>query len=118
MVLDAATGEIVFDFPIVSREAQRERLGSVLNLASAPKGIGQFGWARIAGNQLLIYRTFNNERRSYAYDVYDMQKISNDAQPDYRIPANWTPRNRCASRDYPRTLAERHDRLVYVSVRR
>ena len=117
LVLDAATGEIVFDFPTVSEEEQRARLGNFLNPPTVPNGVGTVDWVRINGNELLIRRSFSGDREAFAYDVYDLDTISNDAIPVVRIPVNWTPQNACASRSYPRTLADRNGRLAYVSLR-
>ena len=117
LVLDAATGETVFDFPRVSKEEQRARLGDFLSPATFPNGVGIFRRERIAGDELLIFRSFQDPQ-TFAYDIYDMNTLSDDAQPVARIPVNRTPQNSCASRQYPRTLAERNGRLAYVSVRR
>ena len=117
LVLDGATGKTVFDFPTVSEEEQRKRLGNFLNPATMPPGIGNVVGERIKGNELLLVRSLSRGRRTSAYDVYDMETLSNNAKPLFRIPINRRWNNSCASRDYPRALAERNGRLAYVSVR-
>ena len=118
LVVDGATGVIVFDFPRVSEKEQRERLGDFLNPATMPPGIGNVGGHRISGNELLIHRSFSRDQRIAAYDVYNLDTISNNAKPLFRIPINRRWNNSCASRNYPRALAERKGRLAYVSVRK
>lgn len=118
LVIDGATGKTVFDFPRVSEQEQRERLGDFLSPATVPPGVGHVDGERIDGNELLIRRSFSRDREVSAYDVYEMDTLSNDAQPLRRIPINQTVGNICASRNYPRVLADRNGRLAYVSVRR
>lgn len=118
LVVDGATGVTVFDFPRVSEKEQRERLGDFLNPATMPPGTGNVGGHRISGNELLIHRTFSRDQRIAAYDVYNLDTISNNAKPLFRIPINRRWNNSCASRNYPRALAERKGRLAYVSVRK
>lgn len=118
LALDGATGEIVFDFPRVSQKEQRERLGDFLNPATQPPGIGNVSGHGISGNELLIRRSFSRERETSAYDVYDMDTLSDNAKPLFRIPINRRWNNSCASRNYPRVLADRNGRLAYVSLRK
>ena len=118
LVVNGATGEIVFDFPRVSEKEQRERLGDFLNPATVPPGIGNVSGHRISANELLIHRSFSRDRETSAYDVYDMDTLSDNAKPLFRIPINRRWNNSCASLNYPRALAERKGRLAYVSVRK
>ncbi len=118
LVINAATGETVFDFPRVSEEEQRKRLGDFLNPSTVPPGVGNFGGQQIKGNELLIYRSFSRDRKISAYDVYELDTLSDDAKPMFRIPINRAPGNHCASRNYPRKFAERNGRLAYVSSRK
>lgn len=117
LVIDAATGKTVFDFPTVSEQEQRKRLGDFLSPATVPPGVGNVDGERIDGNELLIHRLFSRDPEIFAYDVYDMDTLSDDAKPMFRIPINRTAGNTCASRNYPRVLANRNGRLAYVSLR-
>ena len=118
LVIDAATGKTVFDFPTVSEQEQRKRLDDFLSPATVPPGFGTFGGKGIVGNELLIRRSFSRSQYISAYDVYDMDTLSDNAKPMFRIPINRTASNSCASRNYPRKLAKRNDRLAYVSLRK
>ena len=48
------------------------------------------------------------------YDVYDMNSISHESQPEYRVEGNRYRHNDCASKGFPgRLLATDEGRLAY-----
>lgn len=108
-VLNADSGEPVFRFPMASKEAQFERVASVLPATATPGGIGNIRDATFVDDQLFIYRVAPR-----VLDVFEMNTISLESPPDFRIPVNFSYDNRCASQTFPHSLQERNGRLVYA----
>lgn len=119
-VFDTLTGERVFEFPLLSGQEQFMRLASVMSAGSTLDDMGRFGGLEIRGDQLMMFRTFDDPDHPGGfrgiYDVFDMNTIQADSQPDFRVAVNRTPSNRCASRSYPRALQAQDGSLVFAPV--
>ena len=108
-VLNTVTGDTVFHLPTDDPDAQIERLASVLPPQPAENDIGLFMGAFFAGDGKLVVERLEDvrdlESRNF-YDVYDMNSISLDAQPNYRVVSNERRTNQCASLGFPGKLVE------------
>lgn len=119
-VLDAATGEAVFMLPTLHKGAQLRQLSSVLPPQATEDDVGWYNGAFFAGNDKLVVRRFRDtdgviDRTVKYYDVYDMNSISLDAQPEYRVEGNEHWQNPCPSAGFPGTLIAGEDgRLAYA----
>lgn len=122
-VLDTATGDTVFHLPAHDPDAQIERLSSVLPPQPTEEDIGYDNGAFFAGDNKLVVRRLKNtdnlvDWAAPVYDVYDLDSITPDAQPDYRFEGNEHRENQCASLGFPGTLVEAEDgRLAYAPLR-
>lgn len=119
-VLDTVTGETVFHLPTDDDPAVHiERLSSVLPTQPEEEDIGDFFGAFFAGNGKLVVRRFRYADKLHdftlpVYDVYDLNAIAPDAQPEYRFEGNEHDRNQCASLGFPGGLRALEDgRLAY-----
>ena len=119
-VLEAATGETVFALPTDNIDAQIQRLSSVLPPQPTNDDLGWATGAYFAGNhKLVVERLKDASDRETArfYDVYDMNSISLDAQPEYRVESNQHRENPCPSKGFPGTLlAAENGRLAYTGL--
>ena len=121
-VLNTSTGEVVFEFPQVDKEAQFRRLTSVMASGAMVEDVGEFGGASIYGGKLMMFRTFPDATQPDGYrgvfDVFDMSTLAIDSQPDFRVAVNSSRSNPCPSRSFPRSLNVQEDgRLAYAVVR-
>ena len=118
-VLDSATGEIVFSLPTRNTDALMQRLANVLPNQSVADDVGWFDEAFFVGNDTLVVRWTRltdgdlDETASFI-DVFDMNSISLDAEPLYRLASNEHRFNPCASKGFPGTLlVAENGRLAY-----
>lgn len=122
-VLDSATGETVFHLPTDDTNAQIVRLSSVLPAQPTEEDVGYSMGAFFAGDDKLVVRRLKDKNQlidwaAPIYDVYDLNSITLDAQPDYRFEGNERRENQCASRGFPGTLVESEEgRLAYSPLR-
>ena len=124
VLLDAATGENKFALFPKDKDSQMSALSNVLPASATKDDLGWLNGAYFVGNDHLVVRRFptpndviDDTRR--LYDVYDLQSISLDAQPQYRTEGNWHLRNDCASQGFPGTLGVGEDgRLTYTRLLR
>ena len=139
-VLDAATGETVFEYPEADRQAELARLASVLEPGTDPEDVGSVSGLSFRDGKLELYRSIGSssscsrsEGRRTLYecqralseqglyrtvlDVFDMSKIQLDSQPDFRVEVgHYIP---CGSGDYsPRGLQVHEGRLTFLTDRR
>ena len=139
-VLDAATGETVFEYPKADRQAELARLASVLEPGTDPGDVGSVSGLSFRDGKLELYRSIGSssscsrsEGRRTLYecqralseqglyrtvlDVFDMSKIQLDSQPDFRVEVGYyIP---CGSGDYsPRGLQVHEGRLTFLTDRR
>ncbi len=111
-VIDTSTGNTAFSFPAVGSESEQlHRLTSVLGPDASAQELGRLSSRRLHGNKLMFLREFGQlscstkpgeeyDRKRYNecvldhrqkglyrsfYDVYDMNKIQQDSQPDFRV---------------------------------
>ena len=118
-VLDAATGETVFAYPVVGdQEAELTRLASVMRPGATVDEVGQVSASGFRGDRMLLFRRIGSklgcggaERRkcladlrrrgvfSRVVDVYDMRTIALDSQPDFRVEVG--PDIPCGAGDFP-----------------
>ena len=119
-VLDAATGERAFVLPIVDSGKQMLQLSSVLPPQATENDVGWYNGAFFVGNDRLVVRRLRDtdglvDETVKFYDIYDMNSISLDAQPEYRVESNQHWQNVCASEGFPGTLITGEDgRLAYA----
>lgn len=118
-VLDSASGETLFSLPTHNTDALTRRLASVLPNEPVADDIGWFNGAYFAGDDKLVVRWIRltdgdlDETTSFL-DVFDMNSISRDADPLYRLASNEHRFNPCASRGFPGTLLiAENGRLAY-----
>lgn len=142
VLLDAATGETVFEFPGVDKTAQLARLASVLDEGATVADVGGVTSYSFRGNQLLLYRQIGSTRscsgkaasglegyyrcvadlrRRGLYrtviDVFDLDGIEMDSQPQFRV--GFDERDQCATGDFPLRGLQVHDgRLTFLTDRR
>ena len=122
-LLDTATGDIVFHLPTRDTGAQISRLSNVLPAQPADEDVGRYMGAFFAGNDKLAVRRLKYadnviDFTSPVYDVYDLNSITMDAQPEYRFEGNEHQENECASRGFPGTLRAAEDgRLAYAPLK-
>ena len=119
-VLDTASGETIFHLPTSGAEKQLRYLASVLPPEPTEKDFGRYMGASFADNdRLVVHRQKMKDEllidwESPIYDVYDMNTLSPDAQPMYRIGSN-QHNNPCASKGFPGTLfATEGGKLAYA----
>lgn len=105
-VLDTRTGATLFEYPTAGdKRAERERLASVLPAAATHHDVGAVTGERFEGEALVLARRIGSNvpcrgredfedcladlRRRGVYrtvlDVYDMNAVQPDSQPDYRL---------------------------------
>lgn len=119
-VLDAVTGEKAFALPILNVDEQIRRLSSVLPPQATEDDAGWYNGAFFIGNDKLVVRRLREtgglvDHTAKFYDVYDMNSISLNAQPEYRVESNQHRLNVCASKGFPGSLiAGEGGRLAYV----
>lgn len=112
-VLDTRTGATVFEYPRAGdKGAERARLASVLPANATLRGVGAVTSERFEGDALVLRRRIGSSspchgrdpgdyndcladlRRRGAYrtvmDVFDMNNVQVDSQPDYRLALNPT----------------------------
>ncbi len=120
-ILDAKTGETRFAFYTDSFSAKARQLASVLPPQPTEDDVGWFNGAFFIGNDKLVLRHFPMEdgdivRTERLYDVFDLNSITVDAQPEYRVKGNEHRRNPCASGGFPGTLrVAENGRLAYAT---
>ena len=79
--------------------------------------------AFFAGNDKLVVKRLEEENHlvdwgAPIYDVYDLNSITLDAQPEYRFEGNESRENPCASRGFPGKLTVSEEgRLAYLPLR-
>ena len=139
-VLDAATGETVFEYPRDDRQAELARLANVMEPGAGLENLGSVGGFEFRDGNLELYRQIGSAdscsrsegRRAYyacqrtlreqglyrtVLDVFDMSKIQLDSQPDFRVEVG--PDIPCSSGDYgPRGLQVHEGRLTFLTDRR
>lgn len=142
VLLDAATGEIVFEFPKVDDEGQLQRLASVLDEDATVVDVGTVTSESFRGDQLLMYRKIGATRSCNAkarngldhyyeciadlrrrgifrtvLDVFELNTIGLDSQPRFRV--EYDARNQCATGDFPLRGLQVHDgRLTFLRTKR
>ena len=142
VLVDATTGEKVFEFPEVDKAAQLARLASVLEDGATVADVGSVGSYSFRDGQLLAYRRIGStqtcsrkpggsledyyeciadlrRRRLYrtVIDVFDLGTIEMDSQPRFRV--DFDDRNQCATGDFALRGLQVHDgRLTYLTNRR
>lgn len=112
-VLNAETGETVFDFPMAGdKQSRLARESSVLGPGASVDDLGRIGYVRFVENKLLILQQYGSrspctatrggewDREGYldcverrralglyrtVADIYDMGNIKMDSKPDFRI---------------------------------
>ena len=117
-ILDAATGEVVFEYPLAGdKEAERRRIANVMGSNMALEQVGDVSSVGFRDKRLLLYRRIGSEigcsgirGRDYAecladlrraglfrsvVDVYDMASIELEGQPDFRLQTD--PSIQCGS---------------------
>lgn len=118
-VLDASTGKKVFALPTSNVEAQLRQLSSVLPDQPTENDLGWYNGAFFTGNGKLVVQRVQDtdglvDETVKFYDVYDMESIAIDAQPEFRARSNQHQRNPCASKGFPGTLqVAESGRLAY-----
>lgn len=142
VLLDAATGETVFEFPKVDDEGQLQRLASVLDEDATVVDAGTVTSESFRGDQLLMYRKIGSTRSCNAkamngldqyyeciadlrrrgifrtvLDVFELNTIGLDSQPRFRV--EYDARNQCATGDFPLRGLQVHDgRLTFLRTKR
>lgn len=122
-VLDSATGETVFHLPTDDTDTQIARLSSVLPTQPTEEDLGYSMGAFFTSDDKLVVRRLKDKNQlidwaAPVYDVYDLNSITPEAQPEYRFEGNEHRENPCASRGFPGTLAESEEgRLAYLPLR-
>ena len=139
-VLDAATGETVFEYPRADKQAELDRLASVMEPGAGLEDVGYVDGLSFRDGNLELYRRIGSsdscsrsEGRRTLYecqralseqglyrtvlDVFDMSNIQLDSQPDFRVEVGYyIP---CGSGDYsPRGLQVHEGRLTFLTDRR
>lgn len=121
-VLDASTGETVFALPTRTIDAQMRRLSSVLPDQPSENDVGWYMGANFVGNDRFVVRRIKDtdgvvDDTVQLFDVYDMNSISLDAQPGFRVQSNEHRLNPCASNGFPGTLrVAENGRLTYAGL--
>ena len=138
-VLDAATGETVFAYPRVgNKEAELARLASVMRPGATVADLGQVDGSGFRGDRLLLFRKIGTSlgcgggprqrreciadlRRKGVYnrvvDVFDMNTIALDSQPDFRMEVG--PDIPCGAGDFPLRGLQVHDgELTFLTTSR
>lgn len=119
-VLDATSGQPVFKFPIEDADLQLSRLSTVLPPEATAEDAGIFRGAFFVGNDKLVLQHYPMtdglfDIRKSVYDVFDMNSIALDSQPDFRLSINRHDTNSCASENFPYNLKVGEDnKLVYA----
>ena len=122
LLLDAATGEAQFGLAIADNNIQMLALSNVLPASATENDVGRFNGAWFLGNNHLVIRRYPRvdgviDQTRRLYDVYDLNSISPDSQPQYRTEGNWHWRHECASRGFPgRLFATSEGRLAYARI--
>ncbi len=120
-LLDAKTGETRFRFFTDSFSAKARQLANVLPPQPTQDDVGLFNGAFFVGNNKLVLRHFPLEDGAAVeterfYDVFDLNSITVNAQPEYRVRGNEHIFNPCGSGGFPSTLGVTEDgRLVYTA---
>ena len=140
-VLDTATGETVFEYPRVDKQAEFARLSSVLPPGATLRDVGGVTSQYFRDNRLVLFRQVGlaskrvcngKDQEEYDHciadlrgrglyktmvDVFEMDSIEMDSQPDFRVGISSD--NRCASGDYALRGLQVHDgRLTFLTTRR
>lgn len=119
-VLDATSGQPVFKFPIEDADLQLSRLSTVLPPEATAEDAGIFRGAFFVGNEKLVLQHYPMadglfDIRKSVYDVFDLNSIALDSQPDFRLSINRHDTNSCASENFPYNLkVGEDDKLVYA----
>ena len=119
-VVDANTGQPVFEFPVENADLQLSRLSSVLPSQATAEDAGIFRRALFLGNEKLVlqhYPTIDGvfDMGKSVYDVFSMNSIALDSQPDFRVSINRHTMNSCASESFPHKLQVGDDgKLAYA----
>ena len=139
VLLDAETGETVFEFPEVDKTAQLARLASVLEHGATVADVGAVTSYSFRGEQLMLYRRLGSTKScsarassglddyhecvadlrrrglySTSLDVFDLNTIDLDSQPDFRV--DYDERNQCAMGEFPLRGLQVHDgRLTFLT---
>ena len=147
VLLDAATGEAVFEYPTVDKKAEFARLSTVLPDGATLADVGGVTAAIFRDGHLMFYRqigtasaiscSFRGEspgggleryydcmadlRRRGLYrtvlDVFDLDRLEPDGKPLFRV--DYDERDQCATGDFPlRGLQVRDGRLTFLATRR
>ena len=140
-VLDTQTGDVAFKYPTVGQQAEQlARLASVVGENASPSSLGGLGGVRFRGDTMRFFRTFGNNlncatppgedydqmrsrrcvrdnrnrgRYREVVDVYDLNALTLDAQPVYRIET-YRHEGNCVASDVPsRGLQSIDGELVY-----
>ena len=137
-LLDASTGETVFEFPHVDKKAEMTRLSNVMPSDATVADVGSVTGISFRNDQLLFYRQIGSTescelnarngldslnacvadlRRRGLYrtlvDVFDLDSITVNSAPDFRV--DFDPFNQCATGDFPlRGLQVRDNRLTFM----
>ena len=105
-VLDANTGQPVFEFPTEHVDSQLRRLSNVLPSQATADDAGMFRRAFFVGDDQLVLHRYPMidgifDPGKSVYDVFDMNSIALDGKPDFRVPINQYTMNGCASKSFP-----------------
>ena len=147
VLLDAATGEAVFEYPKVDKKAEFARLSTVLPDGATLADVGGVTAAIFRDGHLMFYRQIGTAskrscslrgdspgggleryydcmadlRRRGLYrtvlDVFDLDRLEPDGKPLFRV--DYDERDQCATGDFPlRGLQVRDGRLTFLATRR
>ena len=117
-VFDANSGETVFSYPIVSREAEQlARLSTVLEPGATAADIGGVNDVKIRDGLLLMYRKVDSPsltKPAYFFDVFAMAGIQLDSKPMFWERVD--PDNRCMAGEFSlRGLQVVNGALTYLT---
>ena len=138
-VLNTASGETVFEYPMVDKQAELARLGSVLVPGATVRDVGAVTNDSFRDNRLVFFRQVGSKRSCSggdkdAYDdciaelrrrgiynsmvdVFQMETIEIDSEPDFRVEVSRD--NRCGSGDYALRGLQVHDgHLTFLTTTR
>ena len=91
MLIDARTGETLFELPLVGSPVPQPRLGDSPGLDSAPELVKTVHGAYYQGDELLVYMDLQTEGPPLAtrqvFDVYELEGIHMDSRPLMRMNA-------------------------------
>ena len=120
-LLDAATGQTVFDLSSNGNEEQLRRFTHILGPGATAEQLGTAGSAWLVGDELWLHRTLRSDddgrTRDRVVDVYKLDGIHLDSGPAFRVPVSYP--GECAPGDTAYSGLQAHEgRLTYLTTRR